>query len=293
MIRVHVPATSANLGVGYDCLGMALSLYGTFTFDFACDTVVVRGCPPQYQNADNLVLQAFFTTLQELNVPPVQGVALTIDTPLPLARGLGSSASCIVAGVLAGAAYAKQTLSKQALLRICLLLEHHPDNVAPALYGGLCASFIEGCDPYIAAYSVSEHFRFITVIPDYEVRTQQARAILPDTMSYGDATYQMGRCAALCKALESGDGELLSHACSDRMQEPYRKKLIPDYDAVRKIAFAQGADAFFISGSGSTMIAVIDQHQALALCDRLCRAYPKWQIYSLCAAKQGGYVEDE
>ncbi len=293
MIRVHVPATSANLGVGYDCLGLALAYEGIFSFSFPEEGITISGCPKEFQNKDNLVLQSFFTALEALGVEEPKGIHLDIQTPVPVARGLGSSASCIVAGVLAGAAYSGQTLSKEALLRICLLLEHHPDNVAPALYGNLCASFIDEEEPITAHFQVHERFRFVTIIPDYEVRTADARAILPDTMHYAEATYQMGRCSALCKALETGDGVLLRHACKDRMQEPYRKKLIKDYEDVRSMAYAHGAETFFISGSGSTMIAVMDQKTSEDVTLLFRQRYPNWIILNLSAAKQGGYVEYE
>lgn len=293
MIRIHVPATSANLGVGYDCLGLALAFEGTFTFSFPVSGLSVSGCPKEFQNRDNLVLQAFFTALKQLGVEEPAGIHLNIDTPVPVARGLGSSASCIVAGVLAAAAFSKRSLSKKELLRLCLLLEHHPDNVAPALYGNLCSSFLDEQEAVTAHFQVHERFRFVTIIPDYEVRTADARAILPDTMHYADATYQMGRCAALCKALETGDGALLRHACKDRMQEPYRKTLIKDYEDVRSMAYEHGAETFFISGSGSTMIAVVDRSKSEALAEQFQQRYPDWLILDLAAAKQGGYVDYE
>lgn len=291
MIRVYVPATSANLGVGYDCLGMALNHYGTFTFAFEGEGHVISGCPKEFQNDDNLVLKAFYTALDELKVDHPSGIRLHIDTPLPAARGLGSSATCIVAGILAADAFSEKKLSKRELLKLCLLLEHHPDNVAPALMGGLCASFIDEGEPYITFYPIHERLRFVTIIPDYEVLTAQARQILPVSMSYADAVYQMGRCAAMCRALELGDRELLLHACTDRMQEPYRKTLIPEYGQVRETVFAKGAEAFFISGSGSTMIAVTDQSRGDEMCRCLKEQYPNWIVLCLQAAGQGGYVE--
>lgn len=293
MIRVHVPVTSANIGVGYDCLGLALDYFGAFTFSFDKEGLVITGCPQAYQNKDNLVIQAFYSALDEWKIPYPLGITLDIQNASPMSRGLGSSASCIVAGVLGAAAFSKRSFTKQELLRVCLHLEHHPDNLAPALYGNLCSSFLENEQPYVSLYQVHEKFAFVTVIPDYEVQTAAARAILPDQMSYGDAVYQMGRCVALCRALETGDHELLSHACQDRMQEPYRKTLIKDYEDVRKIALDQGAQAFFISGSGSTMIAIIDQQKSEQLRSLFQKRYPSWMILNLQAAQKGGYVEYE
>lgn len=287
MIRVKVPATSANLGVGFDCMGLALDWQGVFTFRFDGPEFMISGCPKAYQNKDNLVYHAFARTLMALGkrVPVVQ---IHIDTPIPVARGLGSSASCIVAGVLGAVAYSGQKLPLQELLRLATLLEHHPDNVAPALYGSLCASFMENGMPYTAQFAVHEKFRFVTIIPDYEVRTEDARRILPSDMSYADAIYQMGRCATLGKALESGDEEMVRHACIDRMQEPYRSRLIPEYDEVKRLCMDLGALAFVISGSGSTMLAVCTADTGGKLCRQLSERFRSWQVLELKAAAEGG-----
>lgn len=290
MIRVKVPATSANLGVGFDCMGLALDWQGVFTFCFDGPEFMISGCPKTYQNKDNLVYHAFARTLMALGkrVPVVQ---IHIDTPIPVARGLGSSASCIVAGVLGAVAYSGQKLPLQELLRLATLLEHHPDNVAPALYGSLCASFMENGLPYTAQFAVHEKFRFVTIIPDYEVRTEDARRILPSDMSYADAIYQMGRCATLGKALESGDEEMVRHACIDRMQEPYRSRLIPEYDEVKRLCMDLGALAFVISGSGSTMLAVCTADTGGKLCRQLSERFRSWQVLELKAAAEGGAFE--
>lgn len=290
MIRVKVPATSANLGVGFDCMGLALDWQGVFTFCFDGPEFMISGCPKAYQNKDNLVYHAFARTLMALGkrVPVVQ---IHIDTPIPVARGLGSSASCIVAGVLGAVAYSGQKLPLQELLRLATLLEHHPDNVAPALYGSLCASFMENGLPYTAQFAVHEKFRFVTIIPDYEVRTEDARRILPSDMSYADAIYQMGRCATLGKALESGDEEMVRHACIDRMQEPYRSRLIPEYDEVKRLCMDLGALAFVISGSGSTMLAVCTADTGGKLCRQLSERFRSWQVLELKAAAKGGAFE--
>ena len=271
-------------------MGLALDWQGVFTFCFDGPEFMISGCPKAYQNKDNLVYHAFARTLMALGkrVPVVQ---IHIDTPIPVARGLGSSASCIVAGVLGAVAYSGQKLPLQELLRLATLLEHHPDNVAPALYGSLCASFMENGLPYTAQFAVHEKFRFVTIIPDYEVRTEDARRILPSDMSYADAIYQMGRCATLGKALESGDEEMVRHACIDRMQEPYRSRLIPEYDEVKRLCMDLGALSFVISGSGSTMLAVCTADTGGKLCRQLSERFRSWQVLELKAAAEGGAFE--
>ncbi|MFR4219508.1 MAG: hypothetical protein ACLT16_18010 [[Clostridium] innocuum] len=114
-------------------------------------------------------------------------------------------------------------------------MEGHPDNIAPAIFGGLCVSFMEEGKPNMIRYGVKRDLQFVTMTPDYEVSTKSAREVLPNNMSYAQAVYQMGRCAALAKAIEIGNAMIMKRACTDQMQEPYRKELIPEYADVNKL----------------------------------------------------------
>ena len=141
MIEVRVPATSANVGPGFDCMGIAMSLYGVYRFTLIEEGLIIRGCPKEWQNEQNLVYQSCLRVFEHLHlpVPPLQ-IDIQADV-IPLARGLGSSAACIVAGLLGANALCNHRLSKEELLAIANEIEGHPDNVAPALYGGLTVSF--------------------------------------------------------------------------------------------------------------------------------------------------------
>ena len=283
MIKVKVPATSANLGVGYDCLGVALDEYATFYFEELAEGLYIEGCKEAYCNKENLIYQAYVATMKVLN-EEVKGLKIIVDTNIPSARGLGSSATCILAGVMAANELHQKKLNKYEIFAIATQLEHHPDNVAPALFGGLCVSFMEDGKPTMIRFGVKRDLLFVAMIPDYEVSTQQARKVLPTSMSYQDATYQMGRCCALAKAMEIGNGLIIKKACQDKMQEPYRKQLIPEYEQVKKLSEKANMITMFISGSGSTLMALSqDEEDCKAFINTMKQAYPTWDIRLLHA----------
>lgn len=251
MIKVRVPATSANLGVGYDCMGLALDDYATVTFEVIAHGLEILGCEEAYCNEDNLFYQAFLEGLKYMN-ETVPGIRITVDTDIPYARGLGSSATCIVAGLAGANALFQNRMNRYELFDLATRMEGHPDNIAPAIFGGLCVSFMEEGKPNMIRYGVKRDLQFVTMIPDYEVSTKSAREVLPNNMSYAQAVYQMGRCAALAKAIEIGNAMIMKRACTDQMQEPYRKELIPEYADVNKLCEDAGMITMYISGSGST-----------------------------------------
>lgn len=291
MIKVTVPATSANLGIGYDTLGMAVSLYSHFTFDHA-DTLTITGCPEEFQNRDNMVYVAFEQALEQWGMEPFP-ISIDIQTEIPVARGLGSSSTCVVAGIMGAAALTRRTVTREELVAMATALEGHPDNVAPALLGAAVCSFTpEGELPRCLRYNVSERLRFITIIPPYEVHTSEARKVVPTEVPLSTAVWQMGRIAGLTRGLETGDTELIAAANDDRLQEPYRRKLIPDYDAIRATCLEGGAKTIWISGSGSTLMAVTDDTiVAKFLQVRLREQFPTCDTHILTCDTQGAQIE--
>ncbi len=291
MIKVTVPATSANLGIGYDTLGMAVSLYSHFTFDHA-DTLTITGCPEEFQNRDNMVYVAFEQALEQWGMEPFP-ISIDIQTEIPVARGLGSSSTCVVAGIMGAAALTRRTVTREELVAMATALEGHPDNVAPALLGAAVCSFTpEGELPRCLRYNVSERLRFITIIPPYEVHTSEARRVVPQEGPLSTAAWQRGRIAGLTRGLETGDTELIAAANDDRLQEPYRRKLIPDYDAIRATCLEGGAKTIWISGSGSTLMAVTDDTiVAKFLQVRLREQFPTCETHILTCDTQGAQIE--
>lgn len=291
MIKITVPATSANLGIGYDTLGMAVSLYSHFTFERS-ETLQITGCPKEFQNEGNLVYVSFVDALREWGEEPFP-VRLDIQTDVPVARGLGSSSTCVVAGIMAAAALTGHTVDRAELVRLATSVEGHPDNVAPAILGGAVCSFTpEGGLPRCLRYGVSDNLRFVTVIPPYEVHTSEARKVVPQEVPLSDAVWQMGRIAGMTRGLETGDLSLIADANDDRLQEPYRRALIPDYDAIRDACLGGGAGTLWISGSGSTLMAVTDDTiVAKFLQVRLREAFPDCATHILTCDTQGAQIE--
>ena len=253
-LLVSVPATSANVGVGYDCLGLALDLFARFRFERA-DALSIDGCPERFRGADNLVWTSYLEACRQMYQHPLD-LHISIDSPIPLSGGLGSSSTCVVAGVIAAQLLHGRPLDQSQALDMATLIEGHPDNVAPAILGGLVSSFSDMRKTRPLRFDVHEDLRFVAIAPPYEVRTADARRVMPTSVPIDLAVWQLGHCVACVEALRSADVELLSAACQDRLHEPHRARLIPDYEPLRRTALAAGAAAFLISGSGSTMLAV-------------------------------------
>lgn len=290
MVIVRVPATSANVGVGFDCLGLALDLTATFLMT-PSDALEVDGCEERFRGEDNLVWRSYLDACEELGLE-AQPLRITILSPIPLSGGLGSSSACVIAGIGAAMALSPEGFDRTRALELAVRLEGHPDNVAPALMGGLVSSFVEGDTTTSTRMDIADNLRFVAIAPPYEVRTADARRVLPAEVSRETAVWQMGRCVAVVRALETGDAGLLAAACHDRLHEPYRAKLIADYEPLRKAALAAGACAFMISGSGSTMLAVADGSEvAERVADALGRTCPGYWLQTLPANTLGTTVE--
>ncbi len=288
-VCVRVPATSANVGPGFDSLGLALSLYNTVTFARA-DATCVTGAPAACCGEDNLALRAFRAAEEMAGADPC-GVQVHIQADVPISRGLGSSATLLVAGAVGANALRGLGLTQQQLFTIVNRLEGHPDNVAPALFGGLCASLLEDEVPYTLPCPVHPSLRFCAFIPDVKTSTHRARTVLPSSVPYRDAVFNASHVAVLLPALASGDTVMLSRALQDRLHEPYRHTLIPEMDAVRAAALSAGAHAFFLSGSGSTCMAI---YTDTAFPDRVRPALSPlthaWQVCPLQLDTEGARV---
>ncbi|MEN3114147.1 homoserine kinase [Lacticaseibacillus paracasei] len=290
MISVSVPATSANLAVGFDVLGLALDLKAHFTFEMSTQKLEIIGDDPAFANSENLIYQAFSKFAEAID-QPVPNLRIVVDSAVPSARGLGSSAICVVCGIAAANAWYQAGWDDTALLRFATEMEGHPDNAAPAIYGQLCATIMAQNEPVVRQYTVSSKLHFVTLIPDYAVSTADARRILPRTMTYADATYQMGRCTLMTRALADGDMSLLRQVATDRMQEPYRAELIPDYSAAHQVVQTAGG-VLLISGSGSTMLAITDSFAAAAQVQAQAQeSWKKWQVQVVAPSQQGVQVE--
>lgn len=249
--QVRVPATLANLGSGFDTLGVALDLYLEVSAQPAsADQFYYSGQGNLPNTPNNLIHQGFRAAWAELGeLAPT--VALEAHNPIPLARGMGSSSAALVAGAALADAMSGGRLGKDGVFKVTAALEGHPDNVAPAIYGGFVTAV---ADPPIALPLPSpKDFVFVLGVPAYEVPTPLARAALPKTIPYADAVYNLGRSALWPAALHSGRYEVLREAAKDRLHQGYRAHLMPGLEATLEAAYAAGALAAFVGGAGPTL----------------------------------------
>ena len=253
-VTIRVPATTANLGPGFDAFGCALSLYTDVTFEETECGLEITGCDEDYTGPDNLAYVSYCAVLASMN-EEVRGVKIHIDAQIPICRGLGSSAALLVAGAMGANVLRGNKLSTQGLLNITNAMEGHPDNLAPAFYGGLTASMVDNGLPVTVNFPLHPDWEFLALVPDFDLPTTLARSVLPEQLGRADAIYNIAHGALVLKALELGDEKLLRTAMQDRLHQKYRKKLIPDYDKIEALVRTTGA-AFCLSGAGPTLLCI-------------------------------------
>lgn len=265
-IRVQVPATSANCGPGFDCLGLALNLYNIFTFTPIADATaytytfkgfgadILRMEDPK-KNLIGFAMDQVFATVQE----PIRYGHITSETLIPPSRGLGSSSTAIVGGLLLANTLVKNPLTKEELLVIANRMEGHPDNVAPAIYGNLCCATGLKTKVLNTVIPVPEELHFAVVVPEVLVSTEYARSVLPNHIPFKEAVQNVSHASLFVTSLITHQLDNLSTALEDNLHVPYRKALIPHCDDVFKAAKTEGAYGATISGSGSTLIAYTDK----------------------------------
>lgn len=257
MIRIQVPATSANLGSGFDALGIALTLYNQVWMEEA-DRLEIS-CKDSVKiptDESNLIYWAVKQLYQECG-KKLPGLRLIQENNIPLARGLGSSSACIVAGILGANRLLGSPLSQSDLINLAAKIEGHPDNTSPAIEGGLVASAMEAGRVYSVSVPVSDKLRFGVFIPPFELKTEKARSVLPESYSRADAVYNLSRSALMTASLFSGKLENLRVAVQDCIHQPYRSGLIEGCDSVFRLSYELGSLGTYISGAGPTIIAML------------------------------------
>ncbi len=297
---IAVPATSANIGPGFDAMGLALSLYNRFEVKQAERTKIL-GCEERFTGPDNLFLQAYRHAAAELGIRAPE-IELTVDAQIPLARGLGSSAAMIVGGVAAafvsagvGAAGFGED-DRRRIFEIAAALEGHPDNAAPAVFGGFCSSILkERGSPraFYAHCAVDPQWRFHALVPPFELSTRKARAALPESIPRRDAVFNLGRAALLALAFQTGRLDLVSAACEDKIHQPYRAPLVAGYEEITRLCEGKGARAVWLSGAGPTIMALspgsAETDELFAALDRKLESRPEgaWRQIVLRADNDG------
>ena len=298
MIRVQVPATSANLGSGFDSLGIALSMHNRVWMEES-DVVDISSRDSTVIPTDehNLIYWAA-KRLYEQCGRKLPGLRLVQENNIPMARGLGSSSACIVAGILGANRLLGTPFSQKDLVNFAAKIEGHPDNTTPAIEGGLVASAIEGERVYSVSVPVSDKIRFAVFIPPFELKTEKARAVLPAQYSRSDAVYNLSRSALMTASLFSGSLENLRVAVGDRIHQPFRSGLIEGLDSVFRMSYELGSLGTYVSGAGPTIIAMIHAgdadsflHYASSHLEE--RGISGWQVLVLDTDANGASVSIE
>ncbi len=249
-VTVRVPATSANLGPGFDCLGLALDLWGAVALE----------TEPQRRQGDRplegLALAAARRLWAEIGRPAPEGLCARYEGKVPVARGLGASAVARVGALVAGNALAGDPLDREALLPLAAELEGHADNAAPALFGGLQVAVRNGQRVLHAGVPLPSGLRAVLFVPELRMPTQESRRLLPASLSRADAVHNIGRAALLVAALGQGRLDLLDAATQDRLHQRARSQLLPAMYAIFDAARGAGAHCAYLSGGGSTICAL-------------------------------------
>jgi homoserine kinase len=300
-LRVRVPATTANLGPGFDTLGLALDLWNEADFAPRIDGRVVvtvrgEGAGTLPTDAHNMVAASALRVFELVGERP-PGLQIDCHNAIPLASGLGSSAAAVLSGTLAANALLDERFDQEALLKIAIQTEGHPDNVAPALLGGLvvCLADFERVSVHPLAPRAGRRPIYVTVVlPECDFPTQAARAVLPAQVKRQDAIFNISRVVLVAEALRSGDMDLLGSAMEDRLHQPYRLPLIPGAQAAMEAAKGAGAAAVALSGAGPSL-AAFSAHRDPAIGGAMQRAFAavgiSARVFDLRPSEAGAHVE--
>ncbi|WP_299446894.1 homoserine kinase [uncultured Phascolarctobacterium sp.] len=262
-VTIQVPATSANCGPGFDSLGLAVNLYNEATYEVT-DTkgfqleVVGEGAEYLKPFGRNLAFASFLKLWNKVTDCQRIGLKVSMVNRIPMSRGLGSSSSAIVGGLFAANILLGEPYSKDELLGLATEIEGHPDNVAPAIYGGFTISYMEAEKAHSLRLLPAKPLKFVAVVPSSKLATSLARQAIPETVPHKDAVYNTSRASLLVGSLLSGNYEYLGMSLEDKLHQPYRAHLITGLADVFAAAKDAGAYNAIISGAGSTVMAYVD-----------------------------------
>ena len=258
MIKIRIPASTANLGSGFDSLGIALNLYNYIEIgpSLGCEISSADGTEIP-TGEDNLVYLSAKKVFEKSGLP-FRGLKIIEENHIPFARGLGSSSACIAGGVFGANELLGRPFAKSELLDIAAEIEGHPDNVSPAILGGFTVNATDGKNIRFVKSEVPENLVFAAFVPPFELKTADARAAMPKEVSVTDSVFNLSRSALFTASLISGKFENLKAACDDKLHQPSRLPLISGGKTVIEKSYENGALAAFISGAGSTMMAIFD-----------------------------------
>ncbi len=263
MVRVQVPATTANLGPGFDCLGMALQVYNSVEMSVTPSGLHIEvqgeGSPDIPRNQDNMVFQAAQKVFRQTGYHP-PGLRIRLTNNIPVARGLGSSTAAVVGGMIAANIISGNKLEQKDIINLAYGMEGHPDNVSAAVLGGIVVAVPADGEVRCMKIPPPKNLRAAVSIPDFPLSTRMSREVLPQQVPIADTIFNLGRVALLVSALYTGDINQFTVAMEDRIHQPYRTSLVPGMKKVFAAARLAGAKGITLSGSGPAIIAYSDSN---------------------------------
>lgn len=297
MVTVKVPATSANMGSGFDSVGVALQLYNIISAEEIDEGLNIEVTDESIKyiplNERNLVYRAMIATFDRIGHKP-KGLHIVQTNNVPVTRGMGSSSACIVGGIMAANEIGNGKMTQQDVINLASYLEGHPDNVTPAVTGGMAVAVKNKGIKYLNFPVNNEKLSFAVYIPNFSLRTKVARAALPELLSYRDASYNIGRAAMLTGAMLTENYDLLATALQDRMHQYYRKRLIGGSAKIFYEAEKRGAIGTYISGSGSALVSIVKKENEeqfyLQMNNYITNNFRNWQFKFIPADNAGATV---
>ena len=258
LVKVKVPCSSANLGPGFDCIGIALNLYNTFNICEIDHGILIEGCPLEYQNSDNIIYKAMEVVFKETSYVP-SGIKISIESDIPISRGLGSSSSCIIGGMIAANYLSGNKLSKETIANLATKMEGHPDNVIPCLLGGLIVSLFNGNNIYYEKISFKSNINFFAIYPNFNLSTKEARNVLPKKLDFKVAMSNIASSSFLVASFANNNLKNIRYSMNNVIHESFRENLIPNFLDIKKMALKLGALGVYLSGAGPTIMAIVSK----------------------------------
>lgn len=254
------------------------------------DELSVTGYKSDRPTEENLVWRSYLQACEELGIA-ARPLHIHEDSPIPGSGGLGSSSTCVVAGVIAAQVLSGKTIDRPFSASLASRIEGHPDNVAPAVMGGLVSSYVDGDQTVTTKWAIAPDLLFVCAAPPYRVLTSDARMALPAMVPMSTVSWQVGRCLSMVSALASGIPEQIAACCHDRVHEPYRSPLIRDYERLQKTSLDAGAVTFLISGSGASMLALCKGEESARIVQKaLLDEMPELWVRTMRASERGASV---
>lgn len=279
---VKVPASTTNLGSGFDVLGLALQLHSTVELEETDSGVLIKiqgiGKEAITDDENNLAYRAAKLVFEKTGKRP-KGLKLTLTNGIPVERGLGGSGTAILGGLLAANHLCGNPFSQDELLNFAFTLEGHPDNVSASLFGGLVVACVENSKVHWVKLTVPDELKVVLAIPEFQLQTKLAREALPKSVSLSDAIFNLSRGAFLVASIATGNLQHLGISMNDRLHQPYRKPLIPGIEDVFSAAINSGALSVALSGAGPTVAAFCTEN-GIAISNNMQRAFAKHNIKS-------------